>query len=111
MAAAGMQPQVVRTGSARAAQLWGRLGRIAYGADYNPEQWDEATWLEDIKLMAGAGVNLVSLAIFGWAALQPSRDQFEWSWLDQVMDMLGDAGISVCLATATASPPPWLVTA
>jgi beta-galactosidase len=111
MADEGMQPPGAAARSGKAAWLWGRLGRIAYGADYNPEQWDEATWAEDVKLMAGAGVNLVSLAIFGWAALQPNRDRFEWSWLDRVMDMLRDAGISVCLATATASPPPWLVTA
>ena len=35
------------------------LGLIspAYGGDYNPEQWDEATFAEDLELMAEAGVN------------------------------------------------------
>ena len=30
------------------------------------------------------------------------------AWLDRVMDLLHAGGISVDLATATASPPPWL---
>jgi beta-galactosidase len=99
----------VSRGTERASRLWERLGGLAYGGDYNPEQWDEATWAEDVKLMAEAGVNLVSLAIFGWATIQPGPETFDFSWLDRVMDLLGEAGVSVCLATATASPPPWLV--
>lgn len=100
--------QVLR-GRERASRLWDRLGSLAYGGDYNPEQWDEATWLEDVKLMTEAGVNLVSLAIFGWATLQPGPETFDFTWLDRIMDLLGESGVSVCLATATASPPPWLV--
>ena len=25
-----------------------KLEKIAYGGDYNPKQWDEATWEEDM---------------------------------------------------------------
>jgi beta-galactosidase len=39
-------------------------GRIAFGGDYNPEQWPESVWHEDVALMREAGVNLVSLGIF-----------------------------------------------
>jgi beta-galactosidase len=81
---------------------------IAYGGDYNPEQWDPSVWQEDVRLMREAGVNLVSLAIFSWAKLQPNEKTYEFGWLDQVMDLLAKNGILVCLATATGSPPPWL---
>ena len=37
------------------------LGALAYGADYNPEQWPREVWREDVRLMGEAGVNLVSL--------------------------------------------------
>jgi beta-galactosidase len=60
--------------------------------------------------MRAAGVTIVSLGIFSWARLQPAEDVFEFDWLDEVMDLLHGAGIAVCLATATASPPPWLST-
>lgn len=81
---------------------------ILYGGDYNPEQWPEEVWLEDARLMQEAGVNFVSLAIFSWAKLEPRPGVFEFGWLDRVIDLLWKHGVSVNLATATASPPPWL---
>lgn len=88
-----------------------KLPRIAYGADYNPEQWPRDVWREDVRLMQEAGVNLVSVGIFSWAALQPAPDRFTPEWLDEVMDLLHAHGIAVNLATATASPPAWLIKA
>ncbi len=85
----------------------GFLEGLAYGGDYNPEQWDRTVWAEDFRLMQEAGVNLVSVGIFSWSVLEPEPGRFEFGWLDDVMDGLADAGISVDLANATASPPPW----
>ncbi len=81
---------------------------LAYGGDYNPEQWEPAVWREDVRLMREAGVNLVSLGIFSWARLQSGEDTWDFAWLDEIMDLLAQNGILVCLATATGSPPPWL---
>src|ERR1700759_2804802 len=83
---------------ALAERLWRRLDGFAYGADYNPEQWSEPVWAEDVKLMAEAGGNLVSFGIFAWAAVQPAAGRFDWSWLGRVLDLLSGAGISACLA-------------
>ncbi|MEV8064820.1 beta-galactosidase [Streptomyces sp. NPDC085995] len=88
-----------------------RVPRLLYGADYNPEQWPRAVWEEDVRLMREAGVNLVSVGIFSWARLQPAEDVWDFGWLDEVMDLLHAGGVGVDLATATASPPPWLTTA
>ncbi|NUS76361.1 MAG: beta-galactosidase [Streptomyces sp.] len=85
--------------------------RLAFGADYNPEQWPREVWEEDVRLMREAGVTVVSVAIFSWARLQPTADSWDFGWLDEVMDLLHAGGIGVDLATATASPPPWLTTA
>jgi beta-galactosidase len=82
-------------------------GRLAFGADYNPEQWPEPTWAEDVMLMREGGVTMVSLGIFSWAFLEPEHGRFEFGWLDRVLDLLHEGGIAVDLATATASPPPW----
>jgi beta-galactosidase len=84
---------------------------IAYGSDYNPEQWPEATWAEDVRLMTEAGVNLVTVGVFSWSRLQPAPGELTAGWLDRVLDLLAGAGISVDLATATATPPPWLIAA
>jgi beta-galactosidase len=87
------------------------LHGIAYGSDYNPEQWPESTWAEDVRLMAEAGVNLVTVGVFSWAKLQPAPGELTAGWLDRVLDLLAGAGIRVDLATATASPPAWLAAA
>ncbi|GGM05153.1 beta-galactosidase [Dactylosporangium sucinum] len=83
-------------------------GRLLFGGDYNPEQWPAAVWDDDVRLMRAAGVNLVTVGVFAWAALQPEPGRFTFEWLDTVLDLLHDNGIGVALATPTASPPPWL---
>lgn len=93
--------------SARWAGPWPTDG-IAFGADYNPEQWPEEVWAEDVALMREAGVNLVSVGIFSWGELEPEEGRFEFGWLDRVLDLLHEAGISVDLATPSAAPPVWL---
>ena len=84
------------------------MGHIYYGGDYNPDQWPEEVWLDDVRLMQQAGVNLVSVGIFSWSRLEPSEGDFVFEWLDRVLDRLHEGGVQVDLATATASPPPWL---
>ncbi len=58
--------------------------------------------------MQEAGVSLVSLGIFSWSRLEPEEGRYDFDWLDRIMDMLHEGGVSVDLATATASPPPWM---
>ncbi|WP_447913568.1 beta-galactosidase [Microbacterium phyllosphaerae] len=82
-----------------------------YGGDYNPEQWPREIWAEDVRLMQRAGVTVATVGVFAWAKLEPADGVFEFEWLDDVLDMLHAAGIGVDLATATASPPPWLTAA
>ncbi|GAA4702045.1 beta-galactosidase [Phytohabitans rumicis] len=84
-----------------------RLTRMAYGGDYNPEQWPEEVWHEDVALMREAGVNLVSVGIFTWALLEPAEGRYDFGWLDRVLELLHEGGIAVDLATPTAAPPAW----
>ncbi|MCW4385411.1 beta-galactosidase [Salinibacterium sp. SYSU T00001] len=90
---------------------WPDLSGIAYGGDYNPEQWPRAVWREDVALMREAGVNLVSVGIFSWALIETSEGIFDFSWLDDVLDLLHESGIAVDLGTPTASPPAWFFAA
>ena len=89
----------------------GQPARIWYGGDYNPDQWPEEVWDDDIRLMLKAGVNIVSVGIFSWARIETSEGVFDFDWLDRIIDKLGRAGIAVDLASATASPPLWLTQA
>ncbi|MET4541485.1 beta-galactosidase [Arthrobacter bambusae] len=84
-----------------------RPAGLCYGGDYNPEQWPREVWVEDIALMKEAGINLVSIGIFSWVLLEPREGEYDFEWLDHLMDLLADAGISVDLGTPTAAPPAW----
>lgn len=96
-------------GNSVPASIWSNVEGIAYGGDYNPEQWPVNVRLEDLELMKEAGVTFLSVGIFSWALLEPSEGQYNFGWLDEVMDNLAAHGIKVALATATAAPPAWLV--
>ena len=83
---------------------------IAYGCDYNPEQWGPDVWTEDVRLMREAGVDLVAINIFGWSHLEPRAGEFDFETLDTIIELLHANGIRVNLGTGTSSPPPWLTT-
>ncbi|WP_449385637.1 beta-galactosidase [Cellulomonas soli] len=87
-----------------------RQAGLAFGCDWNPEQWDRATWREDARLMREAGVDLVAVNVFGWSQLEPRPGHYQFDDLDAVMDLMAEAGVRVNLGTGTASTPPWLTT-
>ncbi|MCK9795836.1 beta-galactosidase [Isoptericola sp. 4D.3] len=95
---------------ATASVPWPTVG-LSYGGDYNPEQWPREVWDDDVRLMAEAGVNLVTLGVFAWGTIEIADDVRDWSWLDEALDLLHAHGIAVDLATPTAAPPSWLLTA
>jgi len=96
-----------QTGAPMAEHRWPAVPGLLYGGDYNPEQWPEEVWPDDVALMREAGVTLVTVGVFSWALLEPTPGRFELDWLARVLDLLHAGGIAVDLATATASPPPW----
>src|SRR3954468_20668329 len=83
-----------------------RLTALAFGGDYNPEQWPEAVWEEDVALMREAGVTMVTVGVFSWSLLEPAEGELDFGWLDRVVDRLHAAGILVDDAVPLASPPP-----
>ncbi|MFH8655196.1 beta-galactosidase [Streptomyces afghaniensis] len=84
-----------------------RLPGIAYGGDYNPEQWPEEVWAEDMALMREAGVTMVSVGIFSWALMEPSEGVYDFARMDKILGLLHENGIAADLATPTAAPPAW----
>ncbi len=81
---------------------------VYFGGDYNPDQWDDATIDEDMRLFKLAGINLVTLPVFSWAKLEPDEGVYNFGWLDALMDKFAANGLKVCLATPTTAQPAWL---
>ena len=83
---------------------------LYHGADYNPDQWlDRPDILaRDIELMQKAHVNVVSLGIFAWCTLEPEEGRYNLDWMQEIIDRLYAAGISIDLATPSGARPAWL---
>lgn len=82
--------------------------KILYGGDYNPEQWPEEVWEEDMRLFRLARIDTVTLNVFSWAMLQPDETTYDFSKLDKIMELVRKNGLKVCLATSTAAHPAWM---
>jgi len=85
-----------------------KMEKIAYGGDYNPEQWGEDVWQEDMRLFKAAHIDIVTLNVFSWASLQPDENTYDFSKLDKIMELVKDNGLKVCMATSTAVHPAWM---
>ncbi|MGN1193693.1 MAG: beta-galactosidase [Dorea sp.] len=81
---------------------------IYYGGDYNPEQWPEEVWREDMRMFKKAHINLVTLNVFSWASLQPDEETYSFEKLDRIMEFVRENGLNVCLATSTGAHPAWM---
>lgn len=83
---------------------------MLHGGDYNPEQWLESPEIlaEDIRLMKLANVNMVSVGIFSWSMLEPREGQFEFGWMDRLLDTLAKNDIFAALATPSGAKPNWM---
>lgn len=85
-----------------------KVKEILYGGDYNPEQWPEEVWEEDMRMLKKAHINEVTLNVFSWAALQPDEDTYHFEKLDKIMELVRKNGLKVCMATSTGAHPAWM---
>ena len=67
-----------------------QLQILLHGADYNPEQWlDRPDILaRDIELMKEAHCNVVSMGMFSWSMLEPEEGNYQFEWLESVINNL-----------------------
>ncbi|KAA8780982.1 beta-galactosidase [Lactobacillus crispatus] len=84
------------------------LSRFLYGGDYNPDQWTEETWPEDINVFKKVDLNSATINIFSWAVLEPREGVYDFSKLDKIVQELSDANFDIVMGTATAAMPAWM---
>lgn len=65
-----------------------------HGGDYNPDQWLHMPEIidEDFRLMKLAHCQTFSINIFAWSKLEPKEGQYDFAWLDDIMDRLAAQG-------------------
>jgi beta-galactosidase len=82
-----------------------------FGAAYYPEAWPAGTVPQDLEVMKRAGVNVIRMAEFAWAQMEPVPGQFDFGWLRETVGFFAEAGIASILCTPSATPPIWLTKA
>jgi len=107
------QPTVIdklttnKTGS-HSEDFFPKKDLMKIGVFYYPEQWPHNEWERDFKNIAGFGFDFTHLAEFSWALLEPEEGKFDFTWLDEAIDMANKAGLKVILCTPSLCPPAWM---
>jgi beta-galactosidase len=82
--------------------------RLRFGVCWYPDQWPKARWAEDVRLMRDAGLECVRIGEGAWTLMQPAPDRFDWSFLDEVIELCARQGLGIILGTPTYAAPAWL---
>lgn len=85
------------------------MKQIYIGAAYYPEMWEESELEKDVERCKSLGVNTLRVAEFAWGKMEPREGEFDFSWLERVVDKLYENGINTVMCTPSATPPRWLL--
>ena len=86
-----------------------KFKRILFGGDYNPNQWPKEVWEQDMAYFKDAHINSATINVFSWAKIQPSENEYNFTELDEIVDMLSKENYDIVMATSTAALPAWMV--
>ncbi|MCP3729481.1 beta-galactosidase [Sphingomonas sp. MG17] len=82
--------------------------RLWLGSAWYPEQWPEARWEEDLRLMKAHGANVVRIGEYGWARMEPAEGQYDLDWLVRAVRLAAKYDINVVIGTPSDTPPAWM---
>ena len=82
--------------------------RFLFGGDYNPNQWPQEIWQEDMRIFRNAHINSATINVFSWAKINLQSTIITLMRLDEMIDMLSEEGYDIVLATSTAALPAWM---
>ena len=85
-----------------------KMETVLYGVAYYPEYMPHDRLDQDIELMRKAGITVVRVGESTWSSWEPREGDFQFAWMQRVLDRLQQAGIKAILGTPTYSIPTWL---
>jgi beta-galactosidase len=85
-----------------------KMDSILYGVAYYPEYMPYDRLDKDVDLMQKAGITVVRVGESTWSSWEPRDGDFQFAWMQRVLDRLSQAGIKAILGTPTYSIPTWL---
>src|SRR6266851_5051820 len=85
-----------------------KMDTVLYGVAYYPEYMPYDRLDKDVEMMQKAGITVVRVGESTWSSWEPRDGEFQFNWVERVLDRLHKAGIKVILGTPTYSIPTWL---
>ena len=85
-----------------------KMETVLYGVAYYPEYMPYDRLDKDVELMKQAGITVVRVGESTWSTWEPRDGDFQFAWMQRVLDKLHAAGIKAILGTPTYSIPTWL---
>ncbi len=82
---------------------------MRYGVAYYPEHKSPEDLKHDYYLLEASGINTVRIGEFAWNRMEPREGEFDFSWMVDAVNHLGEMGIETIICTPTACPPVWMV--
>src|SRR5271157_2672167 len=80
-----------------------KMDTVLYGVAYYPEYMPSDRLDKDVELMQKAGITVVRVGESTWSRWEPRDGDFQFAWMQRVLDRLHQAGIKVILGTPTYS--------
>jgi beta-galactosidase len=78
------------------------------GTYYYPEHWPKEHWERDFKKMADLGFEFTHFGEFAWSFMEPEEGKYDFTWLDDAVELAHKYGLKVIMCTPTPTPPAWL---
>ena len=85
-----------------------KMETILYGVAFYPEYMPYDRLDTDVDLMQKAGITVVRIGESTWSTWEPRDGEFQFAWMQRILDRLHRAGIKAILGTPTYSIPTWL---
>ena len=85
-----------------------QMETVLYGVAYYPEYMPADRLDKDVELMKKAGITVVRVGESTWSTWEPRDGDFQFEWMQRLLDRVHAAGIKAILGTPTYSIPTWL---
>lgn len=81
---------------------------LMFGVAYYPEYMPYERMEKDFAMMKKAGINTIRVAESTWSTLEPRDGEFDFSYLDRILEKAEEFEMSVIVGTPTYAIPSWL---
>ena len=85
-----------------------KTDQLMFGAAYYPEYMPYDRMEADFSMMKKAGINTIRVAESTWSTLEPRDGEFDFTFIDRILEEAQKWEMSVIVGTPTYAVPSWL---